>query len=345
MNKKTFLLTIFSTIYTVNSQAATPTCATMPTCESLGYSKSIASDCTQSLSCPFDTAYKICLKKKEKCAVGDIFYSDMSCTSAANYDSSKKAVGVVFMLTDCNGNLTTATTSNHGRVVNLHDLYVSNGYTFSSGDLLYGGTNPGVYWGLENTSISTLQHYTDDNVKASGSLAYALKNNVSDIYDGRSNTNKILTAVSSVCSCAYNSGTKNEAIYCRAPAVEAANAFYPAGVSSTNSLVGSGKWYLPSIGELAYLYGINTSSVYNSSTDSGATGTTKTIVNNTLSVLASTLTSGWAATLTEGYYWSSTPSECSGTAECAWHLSMKGGYRYTSSCGSTMWYVRTVLAF
>jgi hypothetical protein len=341
---------IISTLYTVNSQAATSSetpggsslCTEMPSCESLGYSKEIAADCSDTLSCPFDTAYKICLDTKGKCSVGDIFYSDMSCTSAANYDSSKKAVGVVFMLTDCLGKPVDKATSNHGRVVNLHDLYAQSDYLFDASNP-YSGSSARLYWGLRGKSISNLTNYTESSVTTSDSLGYALKNNVSDIYDGAYNTQKIIAAVSST-SCSYSSGTLEYAIYCRAPAAEAANAFYPPNVNADDPKVGAGKWYLPAEGELAYLYGIDTSAVTVSYSDSGATGTTKTIVNNTLSILADKMESSYAATLGLSYHWSSTACD----TDNSWLLLMYTGsrnyyYRGGGSLGG--FYVRAVLAF
>jgi hypothetical protein len=346
MNKKTFLLTLFSTIYTVNSQAATSSeapggssfCTAMPSCESLGYSKSISSDCENSLSCPFDTTWKICLDgtATRACAIGDIFYSDTSCSST--YDETKTPVGVVFMLTSTQGGVPISeTTSAHGRVVNLHDLYAQSNYLFDA-TKPYSGSYPFLHWGLYGKSISNLTNYTTNSVTTSGSLGYALKNNVSDIYDGKSNTQKIIAAVSST-SCSYTSGTTSYAQYCRAPAAEAANAFYPPNVNADDPKVGAGQWYLPAEGELAYLYGIDTNAVTDSFSTSGATGTTKTTVNKTLSVLKTKLGSSYAATLTNSNYWSS-----SAVFYGSWILNMNNGYRYGSDRRDYR-YVRAVLAF
>jgi hypothetical protein len=275
------------------------------------------------------------------CAIGDIYYSDGTCSSADDYDSTKKAVGVVFMLTDAAGYpLDDATRSQYGRVVNLHDLYAQSNYLFSS-TKPYSGGYAYLYGGLYMREISNLTTYTTNSVTTSGSLGYALKNNVSDIYDGKSNTQKILSSISSAMNnCPYTSGTSEYAVACRAPAAEAANAFYPPNVSSGDSKVGAGKWYLPAEGELAYLYGIDISAVTASRYGSGATGTTKTTVNNTLSILATKMGSSYAAALTNSYYWSSTPYYTTN----AWDLDMTNGSRnlYNRTYST---YVRAVLAF
>jgi hypothetical protein len=288
----------------------------------------------------------VCVYKRpayaHDCQIGDVYYADGTCGYASDYQKEDNhiPVGVVFMLTDTDGSpLDGTATSNHGRVVNLHDLYEQSDYLFDASNP-YSGSYAYFYWGLYGKSISNLTNYTSSSVTTSGSFGYALKNNVSDIYDGKSNTQKIIAAVSST-SCSYSSGTSNYAIYCRAPAAEAANAFYPPNVSADDPKVGAGQWYLPAEGELAYLYGIDTSAVTYSADISGATGTTKTIVNNTLSILAEKMGSSYAATLTNYYYWSS--SACN-TTGLSWLLYMTSGYRYGSARGSNG-YVRVVLAF
>jgi hypothetical protein len=279
------------------------------------------------------------------CAIGDIYYSDGSCTSAGNYNTKKKAVGVVFMLTDSSGYpLDNATSSKHGRVINLRDLYADSNYLFNELEPYSGLFSITLAFGLPEITIPSLIKYSSESVSTSGSLAYALKNNVLGIYDGKSNTKKIIAAVSST-SCSYSSGTYNYAKYCRAPAAEAANAFYPPNVSSGDSKVGAGKWYLPSIGELAYLHGIDTSSVTTALSDSGALGTTYTIVNNTLLVLKGRLGSSYAEMFTLGSYWSSSAED---DTLFSWILAIENGSRNPESrdFGSrTHVYVRAVLAF
>jgi hypothetical protein len=248
------------------------------------------------------------------------------------------------MLTDCLGKPVEKATSNHGRVVNLHDLYVQDDYLFDA-TKPYEGLSESIQWGLYTTTIPDLASYTSNSVTKSDSLAYALKNKVLDIYDGKNNTQKILAAVSSV-SCSYTAGTFYYAQFCRAPAAEAVHAFYPPNVSADNALVGAGKWYLPAEGELAYLYGIDSNSITISTADDGATGTIFTSVNNTLNVLAGKLDGSYAAPLADGYYWSS--MRCYDDTECKsplfWEFNMDNGYRGHSLSYREL-HVRAVLAF
>ena len=93
-----FLTIAFSFIG--NTSALAQTCATPPTCESLGYTLT-ASQCTGRtvLKCPLDTSKIFCVSAAEAgettdCAnVGDILYSDMTCSTTPI--SGKVAIGVV----------------------------------------------------------------------------------------------------------------------------------------------------------------------------------------------------------------------------------------------------------
>ena len=93
-----FLTIAFSFIG--NTSVWAQTCATPPTCESLGYTLT-ASQCTGRtvLKCPLDTSKIFCVSAAEagettECSnVGDILYSDMSCSTAPI--SGKVAIGVV----------------------------------------------------------------------------------------------------------------------------------------------------------------------------------------------------------------------------------------------------------
>ena len=51
-----------------NSAYAALNCTTQPTCEQLGYSKSVDANCDDYILCPFDTSYKKCITGKVDCA-------------------------------------------------------------------------------------------------------------------------------------------------------------------------------------------------------------------------------------------------------------------------------------
>lgn len=94
--KKIFIysLSILLTSTTVYAQTCTPT----PDCGTLGYTKT-ASECGESVKCPFDTSKVFCVKDLvEFCEVGSILYSDKSCSKTVV--SGKKAIGVVFSKED-----------------------------------------------------------------------------------------------------------------------------------------------------------------------------------------------------------------------------------------------------
>lgn len=82
------------------SDTSAQTCATPPTCESLGYTLT-AADCEGRtiLKCPLDTSKIFCVSATEagetgECRnAGDILYSDMTCSAAPI--SGKIAIGVV----------------------------------------------------------------------------------------------------------------------------------------------------------------------------------------------------------------------------------------------------------
>ena len=93
------VLAAFSFITPSHVQAQT--CVTPPTCESLGYTKTIANcDGHDFLKCPFDTSVGYCDSGNEdsgKCdtpVIGAFLYSDMSCSTAL-YEN-KTVIGIIF---------------------------------------------------------------------------------------------------------------------------------------------------------------------------------------------------------------------------------------------------------
>ncbi|MBE6452389.1 MAG: hypothetical protein E7012_02735 [Alphaproteobacteria bacterium] len=93
--KKMLLSLLASTIYT--STVSAQSCQQPPSCESLGYTKSV-DDCgdIEYLTCPFDSSKVYCpeVGRDNECEIGYIYYSDDTCSE--EYDSSKEAIGVVY---------------------------------------------------------------------------------------------------------------------------------------------------------------------------------------------------------------------------------------------------------
>ena len=73
--------------FAMNANAQT--CAKVPTCEELGYTKTSCPN-GNALKCPFDQTKLFC---GGECQAGDIYYSDNTCSST--YSSNKTVVGVV----------------------------------------------------------------------------------------------------------------------------------------------------------------------------------------------------------------------------------------------------------
>ena len=78
---------------TFSFSATAQTCKPVPSCESLGYT---ATSCSgDSIKCPFDESKLHCVETcKNECRVGDIYYSDDTCSD--DVIDSKTPIGVVF---------------------------------------------------------------------------------------------------------------------------------------------------------------------------------------------------------------------------------------------------------
>ncbi len=121
------------------------------------------------------------------------------------------------------------------------------------------------------------------------------------LYDGQSNTQAIIEQLGADALAAY-----------------AANQFY---VGDKDGTFGQGNWYLPSIGELMTMYGIDTSQMTSGYGTSGVTGSGKTVINEALEILAAKGVD--AAPLSNGYYWSSSED----TNRDSWILLVENGIR------------------
>ena len=137
------------------------------------------------------------------------------------------------------------------------------------------------------------------------------------LFDGRANTQAMLDQIGA-----------------DALAATACNQFYAPGVDKNDANFGQGQWYLPAIGELMEMYGINAGDITDGVGTSGVTGDNKTAINNAFATLKDTGVE--CATLANGYYWSS--SEYSNNL--SWFLGMTNEGRYGSNKSSYPNYVR-----
>ena len=104
-------------------------------------------------------------------------------------------------------------------------------------------------------------------------------------------------------------------------AAYAASQFY---VGDKNGDFGQGKWYLPSMGEWMYAYGVDTSQITSVEGNFGTTGDNKKLINDALNTLASKGVD--AAALSTDYYWTS--SEYASTA--SWIIYGGNGHKDSS---------------
>ena len=315
-------------------------CEKVPTCEELGYTKVEDPNCADDgyMYCPFDREYKKCVNYdceslgftnndktswckniaacpgnkdytaciKATCDIGDVYYADGSCGLVEDYNPvlGKTPVGVVYYVSDG---------GYHGKVINLKDLGKekknkpfdpANPYNTSY-----------QYWGYYNYDIPELTNYNSND-----NMLTQLQNRDQGLYDGKSNTVKILSA-SGLTNCNYDKSTEGYYQHCIAEAAQAAHDFYPLEEFKEDSKVGQGKWYLPALGELMDLHGYNNSDITNFTGKSGANGNTKNTVNTTLTALKNKGVT--AAALSGYYYWSSSAYNSSSS----WNFGMGDGNR------------------
>lgn len=267
--------------------------------------------------------------QKEGCAIGDIFYSDGTCSPGTTYDSSRTPVGVVYMLTDASGNIVDTTISEHGRVINLKDLAISTTDYRVDSDNPYNGTNniplgfsPGyAAWqaGLTIYTSSPLLTEFQSSVGKEGS---------SELYDGKGVTQKLATLRNTSSSGCASGSPYYYSSNCAMTAAIATLDFYPLYELKGDSTVGAGQWYLPAFGELVQLYGIDISSMTEGTGESGVNNANITKINSTLQTLKDNGIEAEPIALYATYYRSST---LYGSASDSWVLYPPTGSRGTLS--------------
>ena len=285
-------------------------------CEELGFNQSDKSAwCASEVKCPKDETYTLCASGKAVaniCNIGDIFYANGTCFAVDEYSPSLGTpIGVVFYVT--NG-------GQHGKIVNLNDITFKEKYVFDPANPYgYSKTYKTIRYGLKGVEGSFSYYDTD-------SLKEALKDTSSPVFNGKADTSLMATLTAS--SCDKEEGTAAYTEFCVSMAGRAAVAFYPVASVSTNANYGAGQWWVPSIGELAYLYGFVPLNVTSSGGKSGADGSVIGPVNYALEKLAS---EGVSAAKMSGQYWSSTQFSASN----AWKIDMSDGGRSNASKGTT----------
>ncbi len=278
------------------------------------------------------------------CAIGDIYYSDRTCSSVDDYKplNHKKPIGVVYALSAEEGgvpyrtNEALNTKSLYGRIINLHDIkFDAINYHQISSEYPYEGSC--TYFGLDGVDVPQAA-YT--------SIADAFIEREQGLYNGLFNTNNFAAAKVNHAQCLDGTYQVGEAPigayaqYCQPTVVMNVQNFYPPEVSADDVVAGAGKWYVPSLGELVMLYGVDEANVSDRVCEFGATGETINKVNYTLEKLSSKQASwkmangfsGQVASKLNKYYWSSTQYN----KDRQWIVSMDNGCRFARDrrCGN-----------
>ena len=187
-----------------------------------------------------------------------------------------------------------------------------------------------IGWGLKNIDTGTTLFSSADNLKN------ALKNMVEEAYNGKEATKRLSEITKPDCS--YNPGTRNYEGSCLSAPAQAAVQFYPDASVSSNADYGKGAWWLPAVGELSMIYGLDPTGVEYGHSTSGTNGETIKQVNYTLQQLYDKGIK--AAPIEPSDYWSSTQYSLTS----AYRVNMNDGKRSTSAKDNA-WRVRFVTDF
>ncbi|MBQ7304351.1 MAG: hypothetical protein IJW75_05520 [Alphaproteobacteria bacterium] len=189
------------------------------------------------------------------CNVGDIVYTDKTCTSPDKYNANKTPVGIVFYV-DASGT--------KGKIISLD--YMINPDSQTQNYMTFG------YFG---TDIDDITNYTLPE------LYDALKENKADLFNGRAQTKIISEAKPSDPTCdtmdeteGDNMTTHGYSASCRSISVATILKFYPHETVKKDAEIGMGKWYMPSAGDALQMCGELPSYKPSSTSDGINLGTT-----------------------------------------------------------------------
>lgn len=285
--------------------------------------------------------------------IGDVMYLDKTWGSAADYDGSKTAAGII------------AAVSADGRdatLINLNDLTFKSysGVENFDPDNPYSSSSNTTQWATDDKlteDITGIPNFDDDEffeaAKASVNcpcMFYGEESSCDLTAESCAAESKIFNDTSCACE-ACPSGFVFENGVCVADLCsEKCKTAYPlfAGESNTKAILdqfgnkalvayaasqfyvgdkngdfGQGKWYVPSIGEWIHFYGIDTNKItVGADTNSGATGDNKKLIYNALSTLKEK--GAEAETLGVIFEWLSSEYD----SNSLWQINLNSGYRY-----------------
>ncbi len=291
-----------------SNQAVALNCERQPTCEELNYSKEDNPKCDKNgyILCPYDQSYKKCVQ--------------YNCESLG-FTQSEKSDWCADIITCPQNSVYTACNCLKSRC-NIGDVFYADGSCGDVKDYTEDKIPVGVVYDTNCAGGGKVI-----NLKDLGSFQWG-----SDGVDIQDLTNLPCSAFEGSRTEDRNdpfwsAGQENTEIICKAQdhnsqyAAPAAKAFYPREGLQNDLLVGAGKWYLPTLGELMDLYGYNYQSLGDCETSVGGNGNNKQAVNNTLNSLESKGVD--AQPFTNAYYWSSSEY----ATNHAWGLHIDSGGR------------------
>ena len=135
--RKVFLMLSVS-LFSLNAEATI--CTPTPDCASLGYKYSLEECKKGAVRCPNGNSY-YCPNPVNKCAIGDIYYSDKTCLPADKHDSSKTVLGVVVYITDG---------GKHGQIMAPWPIDANGNKASNNEDTMIWG------YGMETSGLPTL---------------------------------------------------------------------------------------------------------------------------------------------------------------------------------------------
>ena len=179
-----------------------------------------------------------------------------------------------------------------------------------------GTTTANRLYGIQVLGGGKLKLDSTQNINLGGEYSQKLVNGNPDLWAGKYNTDMIINQIG-------DDGA----------AATACKNYTPDASLANDADFGTGNWYLPSIGELADLYGIDYSQISTGPGTTGATGDNKTKINATLNKLQRKGVD--AKELNSGSYWTSSED----SSGYSWRFIMSNGQRNTSTKGYA-YYIR-----